>query len=261
MKEKNTLTSDLTYKKNSLISLLFFIAVVLVNYLSAAGFINGNSQSAVSNSFPTMITPAGFAFSIWGVIYLSMFISIILPLVRKSETDILSINAIARLFWLSTIINIAWTFVFSYKIIWLSAILIVALLINIFIIMKTLKTISNEKNGVFDLAFGLYAGWLSIASVVNFMAFLVSIQFNFLNNPTMFYSASLLVFILIIAFIQKNHRNPFYVLSIIWAFFGIIKNHTFDSYTNPLFLVLIFGIVVLLVVDVLETVRKTKFTI
>ncbi len=255
MNAKNSLNNGL-YKKNMIISLMFYVAIVAVNYLSAIGFINGNSQSDVSRNFPTMITPAGFAFSIWGVIYLFIFIAIISPLFKKSESSIKSLNSISTLFWISAVINIAWTFVFAYEIIWLSAILIVALLINVFMIMKKTKEISGSKISFFDIGFGLYAGWLSIASVVNFMAFLGSIQFNFFNNPELFYCIVLSAFVAIIALLQRLHKNPVYVLSIAWAFFGIIVKLQFQSYMNPLFLVLLIGIVILLAVDLIVTIRK-----
>ncbi len=261
MNEKKTISIDISCKKNMWISLVFYFVVVFTNYASAMGLINGQSQSAVSKSYPTMITPAGFAFSIWGVIYLFIFIAIISPLFKNNEINGIKLNAIAKLFWLSAIINIAWTIVFSYEIIWLSAILILALLAIVFVIMKKLKTIDGNSNGFFDLGFGLYAGWLSIASIVNFMAYLVSSNFKFFNNPFVFYSVVLFVFVLVIAGVQKLHNNPFYVLSIIWAFFGIIVKQDFQSYTNSLFLVLVFGMILLLVVDVMISVRKMKFKI
>ncbi len=261
MSEQHLVKSEVSYKKNMIISLIFYIAIIVTNYLGATGFINGNSQSDVSKNFPTMITPAGFAFSIWGVIYFIMFLAIISPLFKKSEMNAKKLNAIAKLFWVSALINIAWTIVFSYEIIWLSAILILALLITVFTMMKKLKTIGGDDNGFFDLGFGLYAGWLSIASVVNVMAFLYSINFNFFNNSEVFYCVLLSVFVVIIALLQKFHNNPFYVLSIVWAFFGIIKKLSFESYSNPLFLVLLIGMIALLVIDILLSVRKMKFSI
>ncbi len=260
MNEEKNVNEKVSYKKNVLISLVFFVVLVAINYLSAMGFIAGNSQSDVSRNFPTMITPAGFAFSIWGIIYLFIFISIISPLFKKSEANIEKLNTIAPLFWLSAIINMAWTFAFSSQIIWFSAILIIALLINVFMIMKKLKMIGGDNNGFFDIGFGLYAGWLSIASVVNFMAFLVSIKFEFFNNPKLFYSIILVIFVLVVATLQKFHNNPFYPLAIVWAFFGIIKKLIFESFADSMFLILLLGMVVLLVIDFLFSARKMKFS-
>ncbi len=259
MNEKKTFTNDLYVKKNAIISLGFYIVLVAVNYLSAMGYINGNSQKAVSKSFPTLITPAGYAFAIWGVIYLFILVSILLPLFKKSEIHSKNLNAVYKLFWISTVVNIAWTFVFSFKMIWLSAILIVVLLVMIFMILMRLNSISGDKKGFYDLGFGLYAGWLSIASVVNFCAFLVSINFDFFGNPTMFYSAILLVFIVVVSLLQKVHNNPFYNLAIVWAFVAIIAKSSTDMFSDPRLMVLALGVVVLLVVDAVFSLRKMKF--
>ncbi len=246
------------YKKMVYLSIIFYALVVVVNYLSAMGFIAGNSQSDVSASFPTMITPAGFAFSIWGVIYLFVLISILSPLFKKNDLNVESIKGISKLFWISVIVNVAWTFVFSFKIIWLSAILIVALFINILTILVKLKTIRGNEKGFFDIGFGLYGGWLSIASVVNFVAFLVSINFNFFGNEKLFSTIVLAVFVVVALSLQKIHTNPFFNLSIAWAYFGIINRASFETYTEPMFLVLAVGIVLLLISSFSDF-RKMKF--
>ncbi len=247
------------YRKNVFISLALYFVTLFVNALSGAGLINGNSQSDVSRAYPSGITPAPYAFSIWGVIYLCILLSILTPLFNNSERNIKNINEISILFWISCLFNIAWTVVFSYEFIWLSAILIVCILIFAFKIMVRLKKMSGHKNGIFDLGFGLYAGWLSIASVVNFVAFLVSINFKFFGNREMFDSILLSVFILLIALIQKRHNNPFYNLSIIWAFIGILVRYSNDIFTSPRLIIIFAGIVTLLIVDIVVTIKKMKF--
>ncbi len=252
---------DSNYKKNVFISVAFYVATIIANYMSAAGLIAGNSQSEVSKSFPTMITPAGFAFSIWGVIYLFILLALLSPLYTKSELNIKSINAIAPLFWVSCLINIAWTFVFSNKIIWLSAILIVALLISVFMIVLQLKAVRGNEKGLFDIGFGLYAGWLSIASVVNFAAFLVSINFDFWSNAPLFYQVLLVVFVLAVLPLQFVHDNPFYNLAIIWAFFAIIQKMDARNFSFIMFYILAFSMLLLFLVDVKVSYKKMKISL
>ena len=64
----------MTNKEQSLKTLLIvdflaFGAMIFINFLGASGFFNGMSQAAISDHYPTLITPAGFTFSIWGIIY------------------------------------------------------------------------------------------------------------------------------------------------------------------------------------------------
>lgn len=47
-----------------------FALMVAVNYLSNAGVLNGNSMKTISDRYFNYFTPAGYAFSIWGLIYI-----------------------------------------------------------------------------------------------------------------------------------------------------------------------------------------------
>ena len=45
------------------------LAVTLyVNYLANALPINGRTPAEISDSFPSLVTPAGYVFAIWGLI-------------------------------------------------------------------------------------------------------------------------------------------------------------------------------------------------
>ena len=75
-------------KAKSWINLIVFLITLIINYLTASGLINGMSQKVVSNKYNTLITPAGFAFSIWGIIYSLIGISLIYMLVKGTETKV-----------------------------------------------------------------------------------------------------------------------------------------------------------------------------
>ncbi len=243
-------------KKMSQISLVLFVIMIIINTLGAQGFINNLSQSDVSMMFPTLITPAGFTFSIWWVIYTLLCITLVASLIRyKNSYYEKIISSVSVLFWVSCFLNIAWIVAFSYKIIWLSAILIVWMFVTLFQIIKKVQTLNGNKKWLFDLSFGLYSWWLAIASVVNFVAYLVSIGFNFWGQEQMFYIVLLLIFLVVASALQFIHRNPFFNLSIAWAFFGIIAKHNFDNYSDPLFLILVIGIVILLALSIREMLK------
>ena len=48
----------------------FLIFTVIFNYLSNTGSFTGKTIGNVSNQYHNLFTPAGYAFSIWGIIYL-----------------------------------------------------------------------------------------------------------------------------------------------------------------------------------------------
>ncbi len=235
---------NMTNKKILLINVVVYIILVFTNFLGARGLINNSSQKAVSASFPTMITPAGFAFAIWGLIYVLMIVSFILLFIKSNqEENSRIIKETSIFFWISSILNILWTVVFSYRIMWLAMLLIWAIFLSLLALINRLKNIERSHKNLYDITFGIYSGWVFAASFVNTSAFLVSIDFNFFGNPTVFYSVLLLVAIVIGVLLNKVHKNPIFYLSIAWAFFAIIKARAFDNYLNPMFIILVIGIV------------------
>ncbi len=226
--------------------MILFIATIAINTIGAWGVINGSSQAAVSAQFPTMITPAGFAFSIWGVIYSLLGIGLGWALFGGKDNQCRkNLLIIAPLFWLSCIVNMSWIVVFSYKIIWLSAVLIVFMWLSVFAIVVRLEKVQPAKQNLYKLGFGLYGGWLSIATVVNFAAWLTAIQFQFWHQESLFYAVILSIFLLVVLALQRIYRNVFFNLPIAWAFFGIINKLSYAD-NQLLFVVLIGGILLLL---------------
>lgn len=55
-----------------------------INYLGVAGFINNASQVEVLRQYQTLITPVGFACSIWSLIYWLLIISLFVMLVKHN---------------------------------------------------------------------------------------------------------------------------------------------------------------------------------
>lgn len=52
--------------------LFSIITMIVMNYLSNAGVFGGKTNAEISDKYHTLITPAGYAFSIWGLIFLGL---------------------------------------------------------------------------------------------------------------------------------------------------------------------------------------------
>ncbi len=241
------------------ISIIFYIIMVVFNTMGAKGIINGMSQKDVSASFPTMITPAGYAFAIWGVIYTLMMVSFLVLLFKSEEKDNAKIiKQTSVLFWVSSIINVLWTVVFSYKLMGLAMLLIILLFMVLLLILKKLVFMDRNRKNLYDIVFGLYAGWLFVASFVNIVAFLVSMDFKFFGNEILFYSVLLVIAIVSSMGLYRIHRNPLFYLSNAWAYFAISKARGFESFTDPMFLILSLGVVVSIAFAITGF-RETKY--
>ncbi|MDO5095125.1 MAG: hypothetical protein Q4D65_01090 [Peptostreptococcaceae bacterium] len=208
-------------KKISMSFVAYFI-MVIINTLGAFGFINGLSQKEVSNEFDTMITPAGFTFSIWGVIYSLLLITLVVAFVNRDKTYYKNfIERISFWFVLSCVFNILWNVVFAYRMIALSLLMILGLLFTLVAILRNLQALRDNSKWVPALSFGLYAGWIFIASFVNFSAFLVSIDFNYFGSTELVFSIAVVVVASLLAIgMVRYHQNAIFPLAIAWAYFG-----------------------------------------
>ncbi len=143
----------------------------------------GGSLSATA----TLLAPAVRAFSIWSVIYLGLIAYVVwqwLPSAKSSPRA----RAIGWLASLSMVLNAAWLLVTQVGWLWPSVAIIVALVVTLGLLMQRLTAIpaggGDRASGVWverivvDGTFGLYLGWVSIATAANITATLVANGIN-----------------------------------------------------------------------------------
>lgn len=212
-------------KRKSWINLILLAITLVINAMGASGFINGLSQKEVSDMYPTLITPAPFTFSIWSVIYSLLIISIVFMIVKKNDNYYKdAVDKISFLFWLSCALNIIWIISFSYLLIGLSTIFIFAFLLVMIIIIKQIAQIQKGKRWLLATTFGLYSGWLMIATVVNIAAWLVKIGWGgFGIAEATWASITLLIAVGLTIMVLINIKNAIFPIPIAWGYFGIYK--------------------------------------
>ncbi|MDD2592123.1 MAG: hypothetical protein PHP11_03915 [Erysipelotrichaceae bacterium] len=220
--------------RKALINAILLILTLIINALGAIGWLNGLSQKAVSDMYPTLITPSPFTFSIWGVVYSFLILSIIMMLLRNNDPYYQkAVDRISILFWISCIFNIAWIIAFSYVLLELSLVLIFGFTIVMALICTQLALINDKHRFLLPITFSLYTGWLFIATVVNTAATLVKIQWQGFNIPIMIWSIiALIVAIIIVLLVNTQLKNAVFPLPIAWAYFGIYQNLSTLSLSN-----------------------------
>lgn len=211
--------------KKAWINGLFLAVTLVINTLGALGFINGLSQKEISDMFVTLITPSPSTFSIWSVIYSLLIISIIVMIVKKDDSYYKSaVNQISTLFWVSCILNIAWIVAFSYVQIELSVLFILGFVIILSLICQKLLKIQDRKRWLLPLSFGIYTGWLFIATVVNIAAMLVKLKWNGFGIAAEIWAIIILIIaILLVVAVLSKICNAVFPLPIAWAYFGIYQ--------------------------------------
>ncbi len=151
-------------------NLVFFVLVIVVNVLSNALPINGQSMPEISAKYPSLFTPAGFTFSVWGVIYLGLLVFVIwqaLPAQRGSA----KVAAISTYFKVNCLANAAWLVVWHYDLLVLSLLIMLVILGTLIAIYRTLiaeiEGVPFTEHLVLYMPFSLYTGWITVATIAN----------------------------------------------------------------------------------------------
>lgn len=219
--------------------LVVFVIMIAVNYLV------GTNVGNVANNNQPIIQPAGFAFSIWGLIYLLIFIWIIKQFFQKTWE-----NSMARRlkYWpmINFLLNSAWIFVFTQQMILASVIVIFALLITL-IIMHIL--ITKTQYTWFDrFPYSIYFAWVTVASIVNIFQLTNdnNIDSIFGLNELTWTVIMLSAAALIAVATALYFKDWLYPLVILWPFFGIYVENS-SNYMSLDVTLLITGVVLLMV--------------
>jgi benzodiazapine receptor len=208
------------------LNVIAFIFTVLVNGLAGSTTILGGQNTAqISDNNPTLITPAGYVFSIWGVIYVLLGVFVMFQALPR-ETGQTYQTRIGPLFALSSLFNIIWLFLWQYEFLGLSLVLmflLLATLIKIYLRLGVGKSfVSLRERLVAHLPFSVYLGWITIATIANVAVTLVSANWNGFGIAPETWATLILITALVIALLVLATRKDLaYGLVIIWALVGI----------------------------------------
>jgi translocator protein len=204
---------------------LSFISMVFINALAGStNLIGGIQTRAVSDNNPTLITPAGYTFSVWGVIYLLLGAFVVFVLTKKEGDKY--VDSIGWLFVLSCALNIAWIFLWQYVLLIPSVIVIILFFSTIAKAYLNLEKLSLSAKGIEKWAvhvpFSVYFGWLTIATIANITVALVSIGWNgFGIAPDTWADAIILIALLLTLAVLYKRKDITYGLVVAWALIGV----------------------------------------
>ena len=202
-----------------------FIITVLVNSLAGTGMLNGKSTGEISDKYATLVTPAGYVFSIWAVIYLLLAAFVVFQAL-PSQKDKAFQRQVGVLFVLSSLFNCVWIFLWQYENITASVPLMFALsatLIAIYLRLDIGKSdVTMKEKLAVHLPFSVYFGWITIASIADVAAALVSISWDGFGLDNTTWAALVIAIALILTLlVLATRKDAAYGLVIVWAAAGI----------------------------------------
>ena len=160
------------------LSILFTLVVLGVNAAANILPINGVNTGEISARYPTGFTPAGWVFSIWGLIYIGL-VAFSVFAARSRNASAARLGAIEPAYWLSCVANALWIFMWHYGFILASLVLmlvILACLIFIYVRLRATSASSRAESFCVDAPFSLYFGWITTATLANLAAWFHAIE-------------------------------------------------------------------------------------
>jgi len=244
---KETRTRD-TWRQAG--NLIFALTQIAAGYVFTI-FAVGRSLNSSAAAYPTPVIPAGYAFSIWGIIFLFSLAYAIYQLLPSQREN----SLLRRLGWFTAsafFFNTVWELVaqlvtFNWPTLFIIVLILVSALAAFFRLPAYRKLERREKWLVFTPV-SLLAGWVSAATFVNLSSVLNQLNFN--NFGFSLAGFSLLIIALACLFaafiLYKSGGNVLYGLTVIWALVAILVANLTRAYEpGAAILAGIFALVVL----------------
>jgi hypothetical protein len=160
-----------------------------VNYANVVGYILNavvvfgspsfglQDNATLSAKYQTLVTPAGYAFAIWGIIFTAELVWTVaqcLPAYRSSE---LVTKGVGYNFVWACVAQAAWTIAFGLEKIPLSLLAMVLILIPLVMILNSFSNKTASSTGQYWLLkfpFEIHAAWIMAATLVNVNVLMVA---------------------------------------------------------------------------------------
>jgi len=207
-------------------NIIAFALTVVVNGLAGGTTIlGGKLTSEISDANPTLITPAGYVFSIWGVIYVLLGIFVVFQALPSQKTKGYQ-ERIGWLFVLSSLINIVWLFLWQFEYLSLSVVLMFLLLATLIAIYLRLNigrsAVPLREKLAVHVPFSVYLGWITIASIANVSVTLVSVGWDGFGISQETWAILIIIIALLITLLViATRKDVAYGLVVIWALLGV----------------------------------------
>jgi len=226
--------SDSSWNQVRFTNIIAFVAVVIVNSIAGAVGINGLQTGAISDKYYTLIAPAGYVFSIWGVIYLLLLGFTAYQFSTKRRQAPFH-SKIGYLFVLSCVINICWLLLWHYQLIAASVVLMLGLLLTLLTIYTRLgiglEKVDRNERLLVHLPFSVYLGWITVATIANIAAAFVYLgQTQLILGAQSWTIIVIAVAVLITGAVLWTRRDIAYAAVLVWALLGIyVKQSSLPS--------------------------------
>jgi hypothetical protein len=209
--------------------LIAAVGTIIFNVVANALPLNGLNTGEISDRFQIYFVPAGYVFSIWGLIYLGLLaygIYQVLPAQRENPR----LRGIDDLFILSCLANIAWLFLWHYEVFEFTLVAMLVLLVSLIAIYLRLDVarveVSSGEKWAVQIPFSIYLGWITVATIANTTQLLYYLDWGGWGiAPEIWAVIMLAAGVIISAVMSLTRKDIAYSLVLVWAYIGIAQKH------------------------------------
>ncbi len=211
-------------------NLLSVLLALTINVLAVALPLNGQDTGKISDRFQVYFVPAGYVFSIWGIIYLGWIVFTIFQFL-PSQKESPRLRKLGYLFAISNLFNAAWLFCWHYNWFGLSVIVmfgLLGLLIASYLRLNVNRSsVTRAEYWSVDVLFSVYLGWITVATVANVTDWLYLVGWDGLGLPAQAWAVIMLVVASLLGLAMALTRHDTgYLAVLVWAFAGIAVKQT-----------------------------------
>jgi len=243
----------------SFTNLIALVATFVVNTYAAVLGLNGRQTGQISDLYPVLITPPGYVFQVWTVIYILLLVYGIYQVLPSKKGEAFH-GKIGYWFLLSCVANMVWLFAWHWGYIVLSVVPMFILLASLVMIYLKLdigraKVKLVERVAV-HLPFSVYLGWITVAPIANVAAALNSLGAGGLGlGEATWTSLVIAIAVAITAAVLLTRTDVAYSLVIIWALIGIsVKQAAIQN----VYLTSIAGAIIIAIVMVIAIAMRVR---
>ncbi|MBI3163395.1 MAG: tryptophan-rich sensory protein [Chloroflexi bacterium] len=206
-------------------TLLSVVLALMVNILASTLPLNGQNTGEISDRFQVYFVPAGYVFAIWGIIYIG-WIAFTIFQSRADQKESPRLRRLGYLFALSGLANAAWLFCWHYNLFGLSVLVMLALLGLLIASYLRLnvnrESVSRAERWSVDIPFGVYLGWITVATVANVTDWLYLIEWNGFGIAPQTWAVIMIAVASTLGLAMSvTRRDAVYLAVLVWSFAGI----------------------------------------
>lgn len=224
----------------ALLNLLGTLTALTLNGLANGLPLNGYNTGQISDFYPNLFVPAGITFSIWGLIYLLMIgftVHGLIAAFKKNENTGVKLIHAGPWYLISCLANASWIVAWHYQYITISLVVMGVLLFSLIRVYLAMEKSPIPRTFPEKLTlkwpFSIYLGWITIATVANVTAWLVSFGWEgFGLSEDVWLCVAILAAVLIAELFMLIKKDAAFGWVIVWALVGIIlkRNETQDTH-------------------------------